>query len=182
MVGTLTTSIDHVSGTPIGDTRISRVWTNRLTEADTFTRGHIRQWCNSIVPLSVWGRGGGFRSNMTPNEALELVRLFKRQVSEHGGYRLTNEHDRYGREWLRKHLRDIERRDGANGVVPHDFTIDAMEPRDTFRFVGWEGAAYGARFSVNAFVPVYAVRYVTPNGHDRRWRYWWTPWQAGAYS
>ena len=159
--------------------RIFRIWANRLQNADIIDRGLIRQWCTGIVPRSHGYDFGGMRMNLTSDEAFTLTEMFGTEMFRNGrdGYRLTDEHEEFGREWLGNNWPALWR-----AFNPPDdlFSFEQVADTDTFRFVGWHEVGYGTWARPPSFVPYYTARYWAIDGELRTFTYYWSAWQSGG--
>lgn len=133
---------------------IFRTWRKRV-ESGTFTKAQCNRWAKVGSRLafgdeiSQWTDTG----NLTADEAAEINRLIRLA----GGMRLTEEHDRQGREWLRQY-----------GVKRLGITKEMAEQVDHFTYDGLNRLSR----------PVWTVH--TTDG--RKWRYFSLAWQAGLSS
>lgn len=159
--------------------RIFRIWVNRLRNADIMDRGLIRQFCTTILPLAAGYESHGWNTNLTIGEAGTLVDLFAREVymGDRDGYRLADEHEEFGREWLRLNWSQLWK-----AFNPPDDLIDVGQVlrADTFRWVDVREVQWGTYYRPPSFVPVYATRYVGFDGEIRTFHYHWSAWQSGG--
>lgn len=171
----------HEWGGDIGTaSRIFRVWVNRLQHATIMDRGMIGQFTTGILPRSHGGDFGGASTNLTTAEASALRDMFSREAykgGRYGGYRLTDEHEEFGREWLRSNWARLWKE-----FNPPDDLIDASQvmPTDTFLWIGWNMVADGTWYRAPSYVPVYTARYLALDGEVRTFAYHWSAWQSGG--
>lgn len=144
-----------------------KLWSKRLTEEDTLSRGQIGQFCHAI---SAGARGylmGGAHTNLTEHECSHLMDLFYDRCREldGGGFKLTPEQTRFGVEWLNNDSKRAE----SVGVTP--FILRRFVG---FRFVETVSYSRGV-YGHASTVPVYRVLYLDDGRHSID--YSWAPWQ-----
>lgn len=72
-----------------------KTWENRI-QSSTFSKGQCQQFAAAVVPLSQGAHPGGKRTNLSQEEASDLLAL----VRKAGGVRLEERHELEGRRWL----------------------------------------------------------------------------------
>lgn len=90
-----------MSGPPI-----YQVWQDRIY-ADHFPKAICNQWSKSVFALANGYPATGAKSNLTADEAEDLLTLMRGRSALRGGCRLTPEHEAQGKVWLLKHGVDL---------------------------------------------------------------------------
>jgi hypothetical protein len=101
--------------------KIYKTWLNRVASGQV-THGQIRQLCEAIYPLA-WGQPpGGKRTNLTEEEAWQIVDL----IATKGGLPVGERQAAIGRRWL------------ATNAKRHNMPAVLADPAniDRFTFVG----------------------------------------------
>jgi hypothetical protein len=165
-----------VKGAPAG-LRAYRIWHNRLTTANTIERGLVRQWCNGVTKRAMGYEHGGAATTISVSEATTLVGLFDREAARQGerfGFRLTDEHSDFGREWLGRYWSRL----WSQFNPPDDLvSVDQVHTSDTFRLIGTR--VYNETRYTATVVPVYSVAYEGKRGVSE-FAYHWAGWQTGG--
>lgn len=145
-------------------TRINNVWIDRIDNHQRWGHGIIRQWANAVYPLGMYAATGGHPTNLTQDEAYELVCRFNTRVEKiDGGPLVWPERAEKGREWLAtKGVRFGLPRDVDYHAISH-FRLEDVATVDESR---WRIVCS----------PYY--RAFWPDG--RELAYYATPWQAGS--
>jgi hypothetical protein len=131
---------------------VFRTWRKRV-EGGVFTKAQCNRWAKAGSRLAFgdeipkWSDPG----NLTDDEAKQIQVLIRLA----GGMRLTEEHDRQGREWLKRY-----------GVKILGVTSEMVDTIDHFTYDGLNRQSR----------PVWTVH--TTDG--RKWRYYSMAWQAGS--
>lgn len=146
------TTIDAKTGSSF------KLWNRRL-DGDTLTRGQILQFCHSIAAGGMGYEIGGAKTNLTHDEASNLLAKFERRLDDNGGYRLTADHQAFGLNWLR----DNPKLARAAGVP-----VEAVEGFLEFRWVDYvivNENWYNGRGYVS-IIPVWRVFYSPPDSNE----------------
>lgn len=144
--------------------RIYKVWCDRIDNDERWGYGIIRQWTNAVYPLGEYGHRGGHRTNLTEDEALDLLERFEVRVDRiDGGPLVYPEQAEIGRNWLASK--------GVRFGLPRDVDYHAISH---FRLEG-VATVYETRWSVQC-APEYRAFWLD----GRELAYHATPWQAGS--
>lgn len=129
---------------------VFRSWRKRV-ESGVFTKAQCNQWAKAGSRLAFGDEIPQWQStgNLTADEASEINAMIRYA----GGMRLTEEHDRQGREWLKRY-----------GVKVLGVTSQMVDTIDHFTYDGLNRLSR----------PVWTVH--TTDG--RKWRYFSLAWQA----
>ena len=149
-----------MTGTPI-----SRVWNNRI-EQDALSEGQIRQFCQAIMPLATGEYPGGKATNLTAEEARDIVAEAQMRF-DNGGYELEERHTVKGYDWLQAN--------GLRSGIP-------LEPIAGFLHFRWVGTSKrGTGFRVT-FLPVWEITYRDNLGVRQTYEYSHSPYQESMYA
>lgn len=135
---------------------IFRTWVRRI-ESGTFGHGQCLQWAKAVVPLSKGKPAGGMRTNLTTEEASELMRI----IHAADGVRLEREHSETGERWMRK------------PEFAKVFPAWALESFDRFSFQG-DAIDISANYG-QCYVPIWRVHGTDGQTLD----YYAASWQSG---
>lgn len=148
------------------ETSAMKAWRERLASG-TFTKSQVQQWCNAVVPRASGYTIGGRATNLTAEEAGELLDLFPA-----AGVAITDEHAEQGMDWAA--------RNGKRLGLPASYVAACREHRVTYRFLG------AAEIDANRWrmqtVPKYAACYSDGDGRDRElvYTYHGGNWRGGG--
>lgn len=138
-------------------------WVRRATTDPAWTYGTIRQFVNAIVPRSAGCTRGGARTNITPDEAVEIIRLFELRRNRDGGPLVESDQAKKGRDWLSNYHRRLGLRTDIDYQAITEFRLSGFDVLDE---TSWRMVV----------APIYTAYW--PDG--TRLTYTAIPWQSGG--